>query len=75
MNYKVEVSISTTKSGIPGVNVGKFFCHSSRKDCLRSYTVTWSPDGESLASASDKQTVRIWDPSTGQVKWTLKGHM
>jgi WD40 repeat protein len=73
MSYKVDVSISTTKSGIPGDNVGKIFCHSTRKDCLRSYTVTWSPDGESLASTSDDKTVTIWDPSTGQVKWTLTG--
>src|SRR4030095_5787851 len=27
-----------------------------------------------LASASDDQTVRIWDPATGQARYTLTGH-
>jgi SpoVK/Ycf46/Vps4 family AAA+-type ATPase len=34
MNYEVQVSISLTKAGIPGDNIGKIICHSSRKDCL-----------------------------------------
>jgi WD40 repeat protein len=33
--------------------------------------VTWSPDGKSLASASDVETVRIWNASTGQCQSTL----
>ena len=36
-------------------------------------TVTWSPDGKSLASADDDETVRIWDVSTGQCR-SLTGH-
>jgi WD40 repeat protein len=36
--------------------------------------VQWSPDGKSLASASDEKTVRIWDASTGQCVSTLSGH-
>jgi WD40 repeat protein len=35
--------------------------------------VKWSPDGKSLASASD-DNVRIWDASTAQCVSTLSGH-
>jgi WD40 repeat protein len=32
--------------------------------------VSWSPDGKSLASASNDNAVRIWDAQTGQVQCT-----
>ncbi|OWK43508.1 eIF2A-related protein [Fimbriiglobus ruber] len=38
------------------------------------HAIAWSPDGKSLAAASDDKTVRVWDPATGQAKYTFEGH-
>ncbi len=37
-------------------------------------SVSWSPDGRTLASGSFDDTVKLWDVATGQVKATLTGH-
>ncbi|ODM21879.1 hypothetical protein SI65_02723 [Aspergillus cristatus] len=41
-------------------------------DWVRS--VAFSPDGQLLASGSSDNTVRLWDPNTGNLRQTLEGH-
>ena len=40
----------------------------------RVWSVCFAPHGHLLASCSEDQTVRLWDPTTGYPLHTLKGH-
>ncbi len=37
-------------------------------------TVAFSPNGQTLASGGDDQTIRLWAWKTGQLIWDFKGH-
>jgi WD40 repeat protein len=48
------------------------FGHSSGVPCI-----SFSPDGQHLASVSKDRSVKVWDAATGQLRWTrtpLSGH-
>jgi len=38
------------------------------------YSVTFSPDGTQIASASDGRTVQLWEAASGRYIQELKGH-
>jgi WD40 repeat protein len=40
----------------------------------RIFSVTFSPNGQFLASASADRTIKLWNPHTGQCLKTLHGH-
>ncbi|MCA9228829.1 MAG: PD40 domain-containing protein, partial [Planctomycetales bacterium] len=45
---------------------------SSRWD--RCWRAVYSPDGSAIATATDDQSVKLWNPDTGEMLYELRGH-
>lgn len=58
-------------SSLPAVEPGTALILDAHHDWVRS--CAFSTDGQLLASASDDETIRIWDPRTGAPLASLKG--
>jgi WD40 repeat protein len=54
---------------LTGANVVSYNGHISQVEA-----VDWSPDGSSLVSCGDDQTLRVWDAATGTTRLTMSGH-
>jgi WD40 repeat protein/serine/threonine protein kinase len=40
----------------------------------RDYCLAYSPDGKRLAAAGDRAVIKVFDPATGRLALTLRGH-
>jgi WD domain, G-beta repeat/Anaphase-promoting complex subunit 4 WD40 domain len=59
-----------------GKEVGRFRAHGGdfMTESCSTLSITYSPDGKSIASLGDDEAVRLWDVSTTHKIWEAKGH-
>ncbi|MHB8954469.1 MAG: WD40 repeat domain-containing protein [Pirellulaceae bacterium] len=64
------LAVAVTASGKEvGVQCDTFAGHTAAV-----YSVVFSPDGKTLASGSEDNTIKLWDVKTGIITATLEGH-
>ncbi|WP_375467918.1 AAA-like domain-containing protein, partial [uncultured Nostoc sp.] len=57
---------------LSSTNIREQNCLEGHRDSINS--IVFSPDGKTLASASDDKTIKLWNLDTGKEITTLRGH-